>query len=151
MQASRSLSLDSIRRVATTLALAGVVGGGLFWVSQAHATQFAAPDEARIPAGAPIRSWADNGQGGWSLLQMIGGVSLPRGATLHGTVTSDTNCAPDARGLSHCHNGIDLDNGMRILVVHTHAMMQHPCLKPGQRVTVTGFSGAWIMARTAAA
>ena len=151
MPVSRSLSLVSVRRVAATLALAGVVGAALFWGSQAHATQFAAPDEPRIPAGAPIRSWADNGQGGLSLLQIIGGIQLPRGATLRGTGTSDTNCAPDARGLSHCHNGIDLDNGMRIVVVHTHAMMQHPCLKPGQRVTVTGFSGTWITARTAGA
>ena len=151
MQASRSLSLVSVRRVAATLALAGVVGGALFWVSHARATQLAVPDEPRIPAGAPIRSWADNGQGGMPLLQIIGGIELPRGATLRGTVTGDTNCAPDPRGLSHCHNGIDLDNGMRILVVHTHAMMQHPCLEPGQRVTVTGLSGNWIMARAAAA
>ncbi len=151
MQASRNLSLVSVRRVAATLALAGVVGGALFWVSHARATQLAVLDEPRIPAGAPIRSWADNGQGGLSLLQMIGGIQLPRGATLRGTVTSDTNCAPDALGLSHCHNGIDLDNGARILVLHTHAMMQHPCLEPGQRVTVTGLSGNWIMARAAAA
>lgn len=151
MQASRSLSLASVRRVAVTLALAGAVGGALFWVSHARAAQYAAPHEPRIPAGAPIRSWADNGQGGLSLLQIIGGIALPRGATLRGTVTSDTNCAPDARGLSHCNNGIDLDNGMRILVVHTHAMMQHPCLEPGQRVTVTGLSGTWITARTEAA
>lgn len=151
MQPLRSLSLDAIRRVAVMLALAGAVGGALFWVSHARAAQFAVPDEPRIPAGASIRSWADNGQGGISLLQLIGGVALPRGATLRGTVTSDTNCAPDARGLSHCHNGIDLDNGMRILVVHTHAMMQHPCLKPGQRVTVRGFLGTWITARAAAA
>jgi hypothetical protein len=151
MQVSRSLSLDSIRRVAATLALAGMAGAALFWVPKAHATQFVVPDEPRIPAGAPIRSWADNGQAGLSLLQIIDGIALPRGATLRGTVTSDTNCAPDARGLSHCHNGIDLDNGMRIVVVHTHAMMQHPCLKPGQRITVTGFSGTWITARTAGA
>lgn len=151
MQASGSHSPVSLRRAAATLALAGVVGGALFWVSDARATQLAVPDEPRIPAGAPIRSWADNGQGGLSLLQIIGGIDLPRGATLRGTVTSDTNCAPDARGLSHCYNGIDLDNGTRILVLHTHAMMQHPCLEPGQRVTVTGFSGNWIIARTAAA
>ena len=151
MQASRSLSLASVRRVAATLVLAGAVGGALFWVSHAHATPFAVPGEPRIPAGTPIGSWADNGQRGLSLLQIIGGIALPRGATLRGTVTSDTNCAPDARGLSHCHNGIDLDNGMRIVVVHTHAMMQHPCLEPGQRVTVTGLSGTWITARTEAA
>ena len=151
MPVSRSFFLDSFRRVAATLALAGAVGAALFWVSRAHAAQFAVPDESRIPAGAPIRSWADNGQGGLSLLQIIGGIELPRGATLRGTVTSDTNCAPDARGLSHCYNGIDLDNGTRILVLHTHAMMQHPCLEPGQRVTVTGFTGNWIIARTAAA
>ena len=151
MQVSRSLSLGFIRRVAAMLALAGMAGAALLWVPQAHATQFAVPDEPRIPAGAPIRSWADNGQAGLSLLQIVDGIALPRGATLRGTVTSDTNCAPDARGLSHCHNGIDLDNGMRIVVVHTHAMMQHPCLKPGQRITVTGFSGTWITARTAGA
>ncbi len=69
-----------------------------------------------------------------------------RGAKLSGTVTSDTTCDPDAQGLSHCHNVIALDNGARITVLHTHAMMQHPCLKPGERVTLTGFAQHWVTA-----
>ncbi|MDA8095861.1 MAG: hypothetical protein M0T84_18530 [Betaproteobacteria bacterium] len=59
-------------------------------------------------------------------------------------IPRDASCAPDPQGLSHCHNGIDLDNGMRMTVIDTHAMVQHPCLKPGQRVALTGFDEQWL-------
>ena len=68
-------------------------------------------------------------------------------ATAAGTVTSDTTCTPDGEGLSHCHNDIDLDNGARITVVHHHAMLQHPCLTPGERVTLRGVTASWIVVR----
>lgn len=149
MKQSRTLRPGALRSVVAALALAGAAGGAMFWVAPARAAQFSASAEPSIPPGALIRAWTDNGEGGSYLLQLIGGNAPPRGATLGGAVTSDTNCTPDAQGLSHCHNGIDLDNGMRLLVVDNHAMMRHPCLKPGQRVAVSGFSSRWVTLRAA--
>ena len=57
-------------------------------------------------------------------------------AQTEGTVLSDENCAPDARGISHCHNRIQMDTGGELTVVHSHRMANVPCLSPGERVLV---------------
>jgi len=52
-------------------------------------------------------------------------------------VLTDTRCAPDARGVSHCLNRLRLSSGRVVTVVHDHRMMDMPCLSPGERVTVS--------------
>ena len=53
-----------------------------------------------------------------------------------GTVVSDEDCAPDARGVSHCRNRIRLANGEQLEVTHSHEMREVPCLAPGEQVMV---------------
>jgi hypothetical protein len=59
---------------------------------------------------------------------------LPEGATT-ATVLTDANCAPDADGVSHCLNDLQVGNVV-ITVQHHHAMASVPCLSPGETVTL---------------
>lgn len=52
------------------------------------------------------------------------------------TVTSDEDCAPDSKGISHCLNRLRLDGGRRLMVRHPHAMQEVPCMTPGERIRV---------------
>ena len=54
------------------------------------------------------------------------------------TVVSDTNCAPDAQGVSHCDNQLRMNDGTMLTVRHNHRMMDTPCLSPGEHILVTG-------------
>lgn len=127
-----------------TLVIAGF--GGLMTFGVFYYTQQPAVAEPAIPTDANLKSWFENGAGGRHVLRIQQGRGLPAGARLTGTVLTDTNCEPDAQGLSHCNNIIDLGGGRRIEVVHTHLMKRYPCLAPGQRITVTGLNGDWIVA-----
>ncbi|HUX80825.1 MAG TPA: hypothetical protein VMV38_00690 [Candidatus Paceibacterota bacterium] len=51
-------------------------------------------------------------------------------------VQTDTNCDPDANGISHCSNILRLADGSLIEVQHDHNMQVYPCLDPGDTVTV---------------
>lgn len=53
-----------------------------------------------------------------------------------GTVLTDEDCAPDARGISRCVNRIRLASGRTLSVRHPHRMMEVPCLSPGELVRV---------------
>lgn len=57
-------------------------------------------------------------------------------------VESDTDCAPDAYGISHCTNRLRLPNGEKLEVRHDHNMQIHPCLSPGETVQLQGDSTA---------
>jgi len=105
-----------------------------------------ATGDPTIPRGAPLASWSENGQGGRHLLQIADGIAPPAGVTVSGVVVSDTQCEPDARGFSHCHNGVELANGVRITVIDMHLMSRYPCLEPGQRLSLTGITSSWVMA-----
>ena len=59
--------------------------------------------------------------------------TLP-GKPVVGTVLTDEDCAPDARGISHCRNVVRLPGGSKIVLRHPHAMMEVPCLEPGEKV-----------------
>ena len=58
--------------------------------------------------------------------------SMPTRATT-GTILTDTGCAADRNGISHCSNILRLS---RITIRHDHSMMNDPCLSPGERVRV---------------
>jgi hypothetical protein len=76
-----------------------------------------------------------NGVGGRELVYLTKG-RLPTRATT-ATVLSDTNCAADGNGISHCANILRLASGRRVTVRHDHSMMNDPCLRPGERVRMT--------------
>ncbi len=102
--------------------------------------------EPAIPAGVPLTSWFENGKDGQYVLQIAEGSAPPPGVRVTGTVTTDTDCDPDAQGLNHCHNNIDLGNGRSIAVIHNHQMQRYPCLAPGQRLSIIRLNANWIVA-----
>lgn len=72
-------------------------------------------------------------QAGYLMANLLTG-QIPPGA-MTATVLTDTNCAPDADGVSHCLN--DLQIGNRVVTVqHHHNMAEVPCLSPGETVTL---------------
>ena len=75
-----------------------------------------------------------NGAGGLELVYLTRG-KLPAKAT-SATVITDTNCAADRNGISHCSNIVRLASGRRITVRHDHSMMNDRCLAPGEPVRV---------------
>ena len=127
-----------------TLAVASF--GGMMTLGVLYYTQQPAIAEPAIPSGVNLKSWFDNGAGGQRLLKVRQGNAPAAGLKVTGTVLTDTNCDPDALGLSHCHNVIDLGGGRSIEVENTHIMSTHPCLAPGQRITVTRLNADWVVA-----
>ncbi|HXV04511.1 MAG TPA: hypothetical protein VFP23_01225 [Solirubrobacterales bacterium] len=51
-----------------------------------------------------------------------------------GTVLTDEDCEPDARGISHCRNVVRLPDGSKVVLRHPHAMMEVECMEPGEKV-----------------
>jgi hypothetical protein len=62
---------------------------------------------------------------------------IPPGATT-ATVLTDTNCEPDADGVSHCLNDLQIGDAV-VTVQHHHQMHSVPCLSPGETVTLMPF------------
>ena len=105
--------------------------------------------EPAIPSGAGIHSWYENGTGGHYIAPVIAGSaqSLASGSRI-GRVLTDTNCTPDAQGLSHCHNSIEFSDGSRITIMDNHQMSRHRCLRPGELVRVKLFGEQWVTLQT---
>lgn len=101
--------------------------------------------EPVVPAGSKLGSWHDNGSGGRYVLQMWEGRTPRVAGMMQATVLTDTNCTPDFQGLSHCHNKLGLPDGSQITVIDNHAMMRHPCLKPGDKISITSLNSRWIL------
>ena len=93
-----------------------------------------------------LASWQHNGENGRYYAPVIDGAT-PARATL-GTVRTDTDCTPDAQGLSHCHNVIELLSGGTITVQDNHDMTVNRCLSPGEEITVTPIAPGWVRLRT---
>jgi len=137
-----------------TATLAGIVAlaaAALLWPSapaQANGSQ----DGAALAAGGipafitDLASWQHNGEDGRYYAPLIEGAT-PRQATL-GTVRTDTDCTPDAQGLSHCHNVIELLSGDTITIQDDHDMRVNRCLDPGEVVTVTPIAPGWVKLHT---
>jgi hypothetical protein len=60
--------------------------------------------------------------------------AIPTGM-VQATVLTDNNCEPDAQGVSHCLNELQMGDG-RFTVQHHHNMMEVPCMSPGEQVNV---------------
>jgi len=139
---SRLRSIGRLLLVA--LAAAGLSGlATAFVLSSGQQPAIAQP---AIPPGVTLTSWFENGKGGQHVLQISEGTAPLPGVRLVGTVTTDTDCDPDAQGLNHCRNNIDLGNGRNIAVIHNHAMHSYPCLEPGQRLSITRLNANWVVA-----
>lgn len=119
-----------------------VVAGAAALVSCSANTSNEKPS---IPSGASISSWHDNGAGGRYLLQVAQGRAPAEGEKIVGVVRTDTDCEPDAQGLNHCHNTIELGNGRSIAVVDNHEMARNRCLRPGEQIALTGVNSSWVV------
>lgn len=75
-----------------------------------------------------------NGLGGLELVYLTKG-KMPATPTT-AKVLTDTDCAADRNGISHCSNILRLTSGRAITVRHDHDMMNDPCLSPGERVRI---------------
>lgn len=126
--------------------LAAGLGGLAVVLILSYGQQQAASAEPTIPPGVALTSWFDNGKGGIHVLQLREGNAPPAGVRITGSVLTDTDCEPDAQGLNHCHNDIDLGNGRVIAVTNNHAMNRYPCLQPGQRLSIARLNANWIVA-----
>lgn len=135
----------TVRRL-LPLAVALSAFGGLAALALPSYGQRSASAEPVIPAGVSLTSWVENGKGGQHVLQIAEGSAPATGVQVTGTVVTDTDCDPDAQGLNHCHNRIDLADGGGIEVIHNHAMHRYPCLAPGQRLSITRLNSDWLVA-----
>lgn len=144
-RAARRGVLSALALVA--VALAGIAG--LAAVGFGALAPQSASAEPAIPAGASFTSWADNGSNGQRVLQRVKGDLPVVAAVVTGVVKTDTNCDPDAQGINHCHNVIGLANGTEIEVIHNHSMMNHECLSPGQKLSLSRLDADWIVAKDA--
>lgn len=99
----------------------------------------------RIPPGARLSSWHNNGAGGRYMLQIERGRALAEGLKLAGVVMTDTDCEPDKNNLNHCRNSIKLNDGSRIDIIDNHEMARHRCLSPGESIVLTRFNSDWVV------
>ncbi len=136
---------------ASTLGLVALTAALLIWPSapaQASGAN-AAPTspEPAVPSFArPLESWQQNGMNGAYFAPLLDGATPER--TTLGIVRTDTDCAADTQGLSHCHEGIDLLDGDSITIQNNHNMAAHRCLSPGEEVTVTPIGPGWVKVHT---
>ena len=104
--------------------------------------------EPALPALSGIQNWHENGAAGRYVVPVIHGDAGAVTASTLGLVLTDSDCTPDAQGLSHCHNFIELENGDKIQIQNNHQMSVHRCLQPGERVEVAPLHGKWVIVQT---
>jgi hypothetical protein len=94
-----------------------------------------APGEPRIVVigGMTDTLPGTSNESGYLMANLRAG-QLPASAT-KATVLTDSNCAPDADGVSHCLNDLQIGN-IVVTVQHHHKMANVPCLSPGETVTL---------------
>lgn len=131
--------------------IVAVAAAVLLWPTAPARANGRDSDQATAANGVPIfitdlASWQHNGEDGRYYAPIIDGAT-PGQATI-GTVRTDTDCTPDAEGLSHCHNVIELLSGDTITIQDNHNMMVNRCLSPGEEVTVTPIHQGWVKLHT---
>jgi hypothetical protein len=103
-----------------------------------HFVDVKAPGEPRtvVIGGMSDSLPGTSNEAGYLMANLRAG-QIPAGATT-ATVLTDTNCAPDADGISHCLNDLQIGEAV-VTVQHHHAMAEIPCLSPGETVTLMPF------------
>ena len=119
--------------------VAGLVIVGL--VLAARPQTHAAPSAAASGAPAALRvvrltTAPDAVSNDKQTIAVLLGGAMPHG-TVKATVTTDEDCAPDAKGYSHCRNDLRLADGSVLHLRHNHPMGMVACLAPGEEVMVT--------------
>ena len=100
-----------------------------------HFVDVAAPGAPRVLVIAPASETLPGTSNPAGLLMAnLRAGHLPASA-ISATVLTDSNCEPDADGISHCLNDLNV-GGAAVTVQHHHNMTQVPCLSPGETVTL---------------
>ena len=98
-----------------------------------------APGEPRtVVVGGMSESLPGTSNEAGYLMANLRAGQLPAGATT-ATVLTDTSCAADADGVSHCLNDLKVGDTV-VTVQHHHQMHAVPCLSPGETVTLMSFA-----------
>lgn len=100
-----------------------------------HFIDVKAPGEPRtvVLGGMADALPGTSNEAGYLMANLRSG-QIPAGATT-ATVLTDTNCEPDADGVSHCLNDLQIGSVV-VTVQHHHQMRSVPCLSPGETVTL---------------
>lgn len=100
-----------------------------------HFVDVKAPGEPRtvVVGGMTDMLPGTSNEAGYLMANLRAG-QIPEGLT-SAKVLTDTNCEPDADGVSHCLNDLQIGNVI-VTVQHHHAMAEVPCLSPGETVTL---------------
>jgi hypothetical protein len=103
-----------------------------------HFVDVKAPGEPRtvVVGGMTASLPGTSNEAGYLMTNLRAG-KIPEGATT-AKVLTDTNCEPDADGISHCLNDLQIGNVI-VTVQHHHQMHSVPCLSPGETVTLMPF------------
>lgn len=104
-----------------------------------HFVDVKAPGEPRtvVVGGMTDSLPGTSNEAGYLMTNLRAG-QLPEGATT-ATVLTDTNCEPDADGVSHCLNDLQIGSVV-VTVQHHHQMHSIPCLSPGETVTLMPYA-----------
>ena len=134
MTRSRSTTIFWIAPVLAALATAALIGAASRGTtpSRQQASHFWRDPSIRtiVIAGANEQL---TGKGNVLVTELVAG-QLP-GELRKGTVLTDSNCAPDRQGISHCLNNIAI-GASEVQVRHHHDMRAVPCLTPGETVNI---------------
>lgn len=132
-------SFCRIWRPVSGMALAGILF--LSFSVQAFAWEPTLPKDAQGPV-----SWYQNGKDGRYYVPVVQGRVFKPAI---GLVRTDSNCRPDAQGLSHCFNRIQLVSGEVITIQNTHKMSSYRCLRVGEYVKLQpNGSSSWVIIQT---
>ena len=103
-----------------------------------HFIDVKAPGEPRtvVVGGMTDSLPGTSNEAGYLMTNLRAG-QIPTGATT-ATVLTDTSCEPDADGVSHCLNDLQIGDAV-VTVQHHHQMHSVPCLSPGETVTLMAF------------
>ena len=143
---SRSPRIPTLILVAVPLLLI-VLAIGIAASRPPASTTMPPPEQATVPHFVDVKAPGDprtvvvggmtdslpgtSNEAGYLMTNLRAG-QIPEGVTT-ATVLTDTNCEPDADGVSHCLNDLQIGNVI-VTVQHHHAMAEVPCLSPGETV-----------------
>lgn len=89
------------------------------------------------------KDWQQNGKDNLYTTKLLEGELASES---NGIIQTDTDCEADAKGISQCHNKIELENNQTITVINIHNMMNYECFNPGEKVKIVpSEDGEWMI------
>ncbi|WDL96623.1 hypothetical protein [Alicyclobacillus sp. ALC3] len=125
----------------TMMGIFGVLGGLGISRTILSSSQISRTTSISLPEPpGTVVNWQTNGVHHERFVQIVRG-TLSTEET--GVIKTDTNCTPDALGLSHCQNILALPHNKTLVVTDIHNMQNYRCLKVGETVIVKPVNSNW--------